>query len=120
MEQEKGSVNKNHESVINVEFVNGISAEFLIDTGFSGSLCVPASYLKELGLNISSQASICGVGTHTEIFDVAEAEIFWCGKTLSKIAVYVNKGGDFLLGTGLLENKELYINYKTKEVLVTD
>jgi clan AA aspartic protease len=119
MEQEKGLVNKNLEAVVNVEFANGILAEFLIDTGFSGSLCVPQNCLEELGLKISSQASIYGVGTHTEIFDVAEAEIVWCEKKLSKIAVYVNKGNDFLLGTGLLEDKELYINYKTGEVLVT-
>jgi hypothetical protein len=34
--------------------------------------------------------------------------------------VYVNEGEDFLLGTALLENKELYINFKTGEVLISN
>ena len=119
MEQESGKVNENQEAVVEVEFTNGTIVEFLIDTGFSGSLCVPESYLSDLDLEISSQATIYGVGTHTETFGVAEAEIKWCGKLLSEIAVYVNEGNDFLLGTALLENKELYINFKTGEVLIT-
>ena len=120
MVQEKGSVNENQEATVEIEFFNGTIAEFLIDTGFSGSLCVPAKYLDELGLKVSSQATIYGVGNHTEVFDVAEAEIIWCGQKLSEIAVYVNEGEDFLLGTALLENKELYINFKTSEVLVSN
>ena len=119
MEQESGKVNENQEATIEVEFNNGTIAEFLIDTGFSGSLCVPNSYLVELDLQISSHATIYGVGNHTEIFGVAEAEINWCGEKLSEIAVYVNEGNDFLLGTALLENKELYINFKSGEVLIT-
>jgi clan AA aspartic protease len=119
MEQESGKVNENREPTIEVEFTNRAIVEFLIDTGFSGSLCVPESYLADLDLQISSQATIYGVGNHTEIFGVAEAEIFWCGERLSEIAVYVNEGNDFLLGTSLLENKELYINFKTGEVLIT-
>ncbi|MEK7724313.1 MAG: aspartyl protease family protein [Acidobacteriota bacterium] len=99
MEQESGKVNENQEATIKVEFNNGAMVEFLIDTGFSGSLCVPDSRLADLDLKISSQATIYGVGTHTETFGVAEAEIIWCGERLSKIAVYVNEGNDFLLGT---------------------
>lgn len=119
MVPESGKVNENQEPIIEVEFINGTIVEFLIDTGFSGSLCVPESCLADLGLEISSQATIYGVGTHTETFGVAEAEIIWCGERLTEIAVYVNEGNDFLLGTGLLENKEIYINFKTGEVLIT-
>ena len=119
MEQEKGTVNENHEATVEVEFINGTKSEFLIDTGFSGSLCIPASYLDDLGLKISSQATIYGVGTHTEILDVAEAEIIWCGEKVAEIAVYVNEGNDFLLGTALLANKELYVSFKTGEVLIS-
>jgi clan AA aspartic protease len=118
MQTETGKVNENLESLIEVEFSSGVKAEFLIDTGFSGSLCVPTEYLHQLGLQVSSQATIYGVGTHSEVFGVAEAEIIWFGEKLSKIAVYVNEGSDFLLGTALLENKELYINFKTNEVLI--
>jgi clan AA aspartic protease len=117
--QENGKVNDNQEATVKVEFTNGAIVEFLIDTGFSGSLCVPESFLADLDLKISSQATIYGVGTHSETFGVAEAEIIWCGNSLSEIAVYVNEGNDFLLGTALLENKELYINFKTGEVLIT-
>ncbi len=120
MEQEKGTVNENCEATVEIKFINGTIAEFLIDTGFSGSLCVPAKYLDDLGLKVSSQAAIYGVGNHTEVFDVAEAEVIWCGEKLAEIAVYVNEGEDFLLGTALLENKELYINFKTREVLISN
>jgi clan AA aspartic protease len=102
-----------------VEFSNETKVEFLIDTGFDGHLCLPRKAMETLNLRATTSAFIYGVGTHSEAFEVGNADIFWCGEKLSNIEFLVNEGDDFLLGTALLENKELYINYKTSEVLIT-
>jgi clan AA aspartic protease len=117
--EERGSVNERQEASIFVEFANGFRVEFLIDTGFDGHLCLPKSVLQELNLKTNASTFIFGIGTHTETLDVGSAEIVWFGEKLSNVDFLVNEGEDFLLGTALLENKELYINYKTGEVLIT-
>lgn len=103
---------------VKVQLKNDIEVEFLIDTGFTGSLCVPKKYLEDLGLKIVSQAPVFGVGIYQDIYDVAFTEVFWFEEWIPDVAVYLNEGDDFLLGTSLLENKELYINYKTGEVVI--
>lgn len=120
MHVEKGNLTENNEATAHVKFENNTQVEFLIDTGFSGSLCVPKSSLSTLGLKVISQAEIYGIGTHTELLEVAFTNIIWCENKILDVAVYVNEGDDFLLGTQLLIEKELYINYKTGEVLITE
>lgn len=53
------------------------------------------------------------------MIDIAFAQIKWFGEILD-VSVLVNEGEDFLLGTQLLVNKELYINYRTGKVLITE
>lgn len=120
MEEVKGSLNERLEACVLIEFENSVKAEFMIDTGFDGHLCLPKSAMNELDLRATTSTFIYGIGTHTETLEVGQTNIFWCGKKLSNIEFLVNEGEDFLLGTALLKEKELYINYKTGEVLITD
>jgi clan AA aspartic protease len=120
MDEERGKVNDRQEACVFVEFAGGTKVEFLIDTGFDGHLCLPGNAMNELNLRATTSAFIYGVGTHTEAFDVGKVDIVWCNKKLSNIEFLVNEGEDFLLGTALLENKELYINFKTREVLISN
>lgn len=114
-----GKVNEFGEACIDVNFLsNNKTYPFLIDTGFNGSLCLPYKIAEELNLDIEEQTTFYGVGDHYENIDVTYTEISWLGM-VTEVSVLVNKGNDFLLGTALLDNKELYINYKTKEVLPT-
>jgi clan AA aspartic protease len=119
MDEERGNVNERHEACVFVEFENGTKVEFLIDTGFDGHLCLPRSAMDELNLQAVTSTFIYGIGNHTEILEVGKVDVIWCNKKLPNIEFLINEGEDFLLGTALLEDKELYINYKTNEVLIT-
>lgn len=91
----------------------------MIDTGFDGHLCLPAAILPELNLKPTTTAFIFGVGNYTEEYELGKTDIIWCGRKLTDVEFLVNDGADFLLGTALLAEKELYINYKTGEVLIS-
>ncbi len=120
MPTENGSLKNGGQADFFVEFSQQGQVEFLIVTGFNGFLCMPRKLLKMIQLKATTSTFVEGVGTHQDIYDVALAEIVWFGKKLSKIEVLINDGDDYLLGTALLENAELYINYKTGEVLITE
>ncbi len=79
---------------------------------------MPRKILEELELKVEEQTTFYGVGNHQENIDIAFTEIKWLGKK-ADVSILINDGDDFLLGTTLLENKELYINFKTGEVLIT-
>ena len=119
MVYEKGTVNEYLEPTIIIEFEIGKKLEFLIDTGFNGSLCVPRSLMNDLGLIKVSEDEVSGVGSHTEVLDISEAEIYWFDEQIG-VDVLINEGSDRLLGSELLHNKTLTINYKDKTVTISD
>ena len=115
-----GRVNDFNEAVVEIEFEpDGETIEFMLDTGFNGNLCVPRSVLQRLNLTIVDATYFYGIGGKRQPIDVAYAKINWFG-SLFEVFVLVNDGDDFLLGTQLLADKELYINYKTGEVVITE
>ncbi|MBS1797893.1 MAG: clan AA aspartic protease [Acidobacteria bacterium] len=117
--REYGKVNAQREPCIFVEFENGKNVEVLIDTGFNGALCLPRSLMPELGLKKISEEEIFGIGLHTEVVDIAIAKIMWFGRE-TEIAVIINDGDDRLLGSELLDEKILNINYRKKKVSIAD
>ncbi len=117
--EETGSVNESLEPLVFVEFANGKSVEFMIDTGFNGSLCLPRSLMRKLGLEKVSEEEISGIGLHQEVIDVAISEIIWFGRK-TKIEVLINDGIDRLLGSELLNGKILNINYQNKTLSISD
>ena len=90
----------------------------MIDTGFNGALCVPFSLMDELGLKKVSEVEIFGIGSHQEVVSLAIAEIVWFGRR-TEIEFLIN-GDDRLLGSELLDGKELRINYRNREVFIAD
>lgn len=119
MAYEKGSVNEFLEPCIIIEFEEGKKLEFLIDTGFNGSLCIPRSLMNDLGLVKVSEEEVSGVGTHTEVLDLSEAEIYWFGDKIN-VDFVINEGFDRILGSELLQNKILTINYKNKSLKISE
>ena len=117
--KESGKVNEQLEPCIFVEFENGKNVELLIDTGFNGSVCLPRSLMSELGLKKISEEEIFGIGLHTEVVDIAIANIIWFGRQ-TEIEVLINDGDDRLLGSELLDGKILKINYRNKKVAIAD
>ena len=119
MAQETGSVNEFLEPCIVVEFAVGNRVEFVIDTGFNGSLCLPRSLMSALKLKNDLKEEIFGIGSHRQIPDISISEIIWFGETLP-VNILINDGDDYLLGSQLLDGKILRINYQNKTVEISD
>lgn len=119
MAQEKGKINEFLEPCVSVEFSVGKSVEFVIDTGFNGSLCLPRFLMKDLGLKEDLKEEIFGIGSHRQVLDISISEIIWFGEKLP-VNILINDGDDFLLGSQLLEGKILLINYQNRTVTITD
>lgn len=117
-EKLQGKVYEFGEAYVEVSFLpNRKKYQFLIDVGFNGSLCLPKRIAEELQLKAEGQTTSSKIDNNEEGLDIAFAEIEWLEKN-EEVVVLINNGEDFLLGTALLENRELYINFKTGEVLI--
>lgn len=115
MASERGTVSELFEACITIRFDQQNSLACVIDTGFSGALMLPRSFIAQL------QAQQIG----TEFFTLAggqeiESEIFvlsiiWLGKQ-KLINVVASNAEDALIGTELLQNSVLHIDYVTSKV----
>ncbi len=119
MAYEKGSVSEYLEPCILVEFQEGKKLEFMIDTGFNGSLCLPRFLMDEFGLVKDSEEEVYGVGLHTDVLDISVAEIIWFGEKRT-VNILINDGDDRLLGSQLLHEKILTINYKDNTLTISN
>jgi predicted aspartyl protease len=119
MAYEKGKVNEYLEPSVWVEFEIGKKLEFVIDTGFGGSLCLPRHLMNDLGLVKDLEEEIYGIGLHTEILDISVSEIYWFGET-KIVNILINDGDDRLIGSQLLNDKILTINYQDKTVTISN
>jgi len=82
--------------------INEQEVEFLIDTGFNGSLLMPLEKIQSLGLQsvaVAEYALADGSITQSDIF---EGEINWFG--IKKVAVVSSPSDFYLLGMELLRN----------------
>ena len=117
--KETSRVNEHLEPCLFIAFENGKKVECLIDTGFSGALCLPRHLMEELALTKIFEEEIFGIGLHQEVVDVALASIVWLGHK-TEIEVLINNGDDRLLGSELLAGKVLNINYKKGTLSIKD
>lgn len=61
----------------------------------------------------------CGTVSKGEIVaDYSEAEVVWLGERRT-IEMLVSEGADALIGTGLLDGAQLFIDYKSLIVTIT-
>ncbi len=88
-----------------------------IDTGFTGELVLPQDVIDELALSQSGtvnaelgDGSVTTLPTYTCLID-------WFGQALS-IEVVANAGSLPLLGTGLLKDRTLMIDYRQKSLSI--
>jgi clan AA aspartic protease len=88
------------------------SIEFTIDTGFTGELMLPAAQIASLGLRWRKfDRGILADGSEC-LLDVYAAEVDWDG-TIRRVLV-LETNGDPLLGTKLLRNHELTIQFRVR------
>ena len=119
MAREDGSVNARLEAWLRVRSSGGDTIDCLIDTGFDGALVLPRSEASRLNLTILGRVPIIGVGRIRAIADIAELEVEWLGGRRA-VEVIISDGDDSLLGTALLDNSRLVVDYINYTVTVSD
>ncbi len=118
MAQEKGFVNGNSEAILRIELSDGQSLDCILDTGFNGNLILPRSFVEK-----NSSSILFGVEV-----ELAEGKIAEFGMTTIKIkwlddefpvTILVSESNERLIGTELLNNTVLEIDYKNLTVKIT-
>ena len=114
----KGRVTERLEPLVKVRLVAGREVECLVDTGFvGGALVLPQSVVNELGLPIIGQEDdLKTVGNETTKALLAVAQIEWLGEVRSVIVIVKD---DLLIGTQLLEDAQLAIDYAARTITIS-
>jgi clan AA aspartic protease len=81
--------------------------ETIIDTGFTGSLTLPPTWIQELGLPHRSRSSAVLANGNFEVFDVYAGTVIWDGHTRPILIQAINNAP--LLGMNLLADHDLRI-----------
>ena len=85
------------------------SIEFVIDTGFTGSLCLPPEAVAVLGLPFQYEIPANLANNSNVFIKVYTATILWNGE--AKEVNVLAAGRKPLLGTSLMSANELYVHF---------
>ncbi|AFY92357.1 clan AA aspartic protease [Chamaesiphon minutus] len=88
---------------------SGFSIEFVIDTGFTGSLCLPPEAIAVLGLPFQYEVPANLANNSNVFLKVYTATILWKGET-QEVNVFA-AGRKPLLGVGMMSGNELYVHF---------
>lgn len=117
-----GRVNHRSRALLDVLISNGLNAEYSsvttwIDTAFDGHLVLSLELIEELQLDsLVETEAILADGSKVTL-NTFVCYVDWFGDRLP-IQVIANDGRYPLLGTGLLEQRVLQIDYQKKSVLL--
>lgn len=89
--------------------------DFLIDTGFSGTLVIGDDVFDTAFLPWRGECEAELAAGETAIFQIYDAEIDWLGQWKT-VRVYVGPGSECLLGTDILQPHRLEIDYSLRTV----
>ena len=97
-----------------------IVTDGILDTGFTGYLCLPITTAVSLGLELTGLESVeLADGTILEDDPVFSGRMEW-SREIIDVDVVLTKSADALLGTALLRGMEVGLNYYTGEVVIGD
>lgn len=115
-----GSVNDRLEAVVTVRLVGGpegwTEVECVVDTGFIGAaLVLPRDVIDGLGLVILGHEQFDMVGGARASADITAGQVEWLGEVRSVLIIV---GEAYLVGSHLLDNTRLTIDYGRRTVKV--
>ena len=112
-----GRVTERLEALAPLRLVAGREIECLVDTGASCALVLPPALVDELGLPIIGFEDDLGMvgGERTSAF-LALAQIEWLGE-VRFVEVIVRD--DFIIGTELLEDTRLVVDYRSRTLTIS-
>ena len=118
MAQEKGLVNKNLEAVLQIRLLNGAAIDCVLDTGFDGSLLLPRKFAEENSMLFLGPEKVMLVEKISAEIETALIKINWFGEEIS-IRIFVSEADEALIGTEMLVDSILEIDYKNLTVKIT-
>lgn len=116
----KGKITDDLEPIVDIELIfqkEKILQIAVIDTGFNGSLSIPSKLIHESGWQF--------IGF--ERYEIADGKILeanvYLGKVIfdgseHEVECIASHSKEILLGTKLLKNKVLFVNFKTKSLYI--
>lgn len=118
MAQEEGFVNENFEAILTIRLLNGSQLECALDTGFNGFLLLPRKFIEDNSLPFVGSEFVIMVEENTTEVEVVSGEIIWLGETLP-VRILVSETEETLIGTKMLIDSKLEIDYKNLTVKIT-
>jgi len=113
-----GKVTEELEPVVRVRLLSGREVSCLVDTGFTGALVLPLETVRKLNLPIvGDEFPVEMVGGEKTKAALAIAEIEWLGEIRP---IFVIIKDDYLLGSELLKDTELVIDYRKRTLSITN
>jgi clan AA aspartic protease len=95
-----------------------VPIEFVIDTGFTGELCLPLEAVSLMGLTFRHD-TFANLADNTEVsLPLHEATVLWDG--VERDVLIVATGRRPLLGTALLDEQELVIQFTDGGLVTID
>jgi len=117
----KGRLASDHTPYVTVEVVEaGVGHEFVVDTGFNGSLYLPEDIIALWDLRFMTSAPMVLANQSVVIADVFEAVVAWLSITRRVPVVAGPAGCDSLLGMELLERCRIELDRAANEVRIDE
>ncbi len=114
----QGEINSQAEALLKFRIIGAkgfFEVETVIDTGFDGDLVHPADVIEELGLAFIFRADVRLVGDTTKATDFFQGQIEWFGQIRT---VDIIADDAFLIGTNLLRDAKILIDYPNEILLL--
>ena len=115
----KGRLASDHTPYVTIEVLEaGVRREFVIDTGFSGSLYVPEDKIADWNLLFITSAPMVLANQSVVIADVFEATVVWFSGQHRIPVIAGPSGCDSLVGMELLEGCRIELDRVLGEVRI--
>jgi len=117
----KGEIGPAGSPIIKTKIIGSrakIVIDGILDTGFTGHLCLPITTAVSLGLELTGLERVeLADGAILEDEPVFSGKMEW-NENIIDVDIVLTKSADTLLGTALLRGMEVMLNYSTNEVVV--
>jgi clan AA aspartic protease len=114
-----GFVNARNEPVLELD-VGSLSTQVLVDTGFDGGLILPSHIANQLDLTYVGLEEFNSVSGERIVAKAYSIEIDWLGKRVRVSVVVSPKINEALLGSHMLRDCRLTIDYGYHTVTVVE
>lgn len=115
MALESGRVNSYREAVVLLRFQGGAVIECVVDTGFDGALMLPRTFVSQIPISVIGELTFEMVGGARMSAAVGLTVVNWL-EGLHQVEVIVSEGADALIGTELLIETILTIDYRSSRL----